>query len=51
MKDLIENLQEFAKLDFPVHKVTSYLKQYQLLEKDKFFGKRVSQNYGKLIFT
>ena len=35
MKDLIENLQEFAKLDFPVHKVTSYLKQYHLLEKDK----------------
>ena len=35
MKDLIENLQEFAKLDFPVHKVNSYLLQYQLHEKDK----------------
>ena len=35
MKDLIHNLQKFARLDFPVDKVTNYLRQYKLLEKDK----------------
>ena len=35
MKDLIDNLQKFAKLNFPIDKVTSYLRQYHLLEKEK----------------
>ena len=35
MKDLINNLQKFARLNFPTDKVTSYLRHYNLLEEDK----------------
>ena len=35
MKNLIVNLQKFARLNFPIKKVASYLRQYHLLEEDK----------------
>ena len=44
MKDLIQNLKEFAELDFPIKKVSSYLKSYQLSEKHKLKYCHFSKN-------